>query len=575
MIYYYLDKLTATMSLKKLIKKNRKLAGLVFLLAVLPMVVVISQQVTKLRPKAAPEIQEPYSWLELRQKGDKKLFVGEEFEIDVVLVAERDHEYVITGVDALIDYKGDYSEGVSTKNIEVNETEKLDSQFLSPGLLEPIEIKNGNVFESLTQQNIDKRGQQIRISGSNSKLKDEKGYPVGFSNQREMMATIKFKAIRAGNVQLSFNYQGASATSDTNIVGFEKNRPVNSQVPKERLMHAPKGQSVYIAKTAPPPVSPHPKPSPSPRPRPEAKLQLELSLLERVEIQPGPKPIPLSGRPESQFLPPGKNYLTTGTLYGVDAGEVKGVMIASQFGDLLLEKQPDEWIGPPPSEQILPQPVPKPIPEPEPKKPSMVKLASFTTDSNGQTLIAIPQEYEGKRMYLFVRTPSHLLKAGNKPIALPSVPECLYTEPFCAVPMVMPPPIKFENLMPGDIYIAEGQTEQDNMINTFDAIELIKYLGEPVKIAMPDYMPCFKEPCEPTKPTTYYHKADLNGDMVVNTRDLKILLGYMGKKGDEVVSKEENCVNVEEGKKCCRQGLYPQTTKRGGYVCAPKDIIVD
>ena len=140
----------------------------------------------------------------------------------------------------------------------------------------------------------------------------------------------------------------------------------------------------------------------------------------------------------------------------------------------------------------------------------------FTTDEGGRARLEVPKKFEGETVQLFVRTPSHLLRQASGPVAL--VPPSSMRRP-CVLgevcPDVVGPVAVFSNLIPGDVYIAPNRNEQDNVVNAFDALEVIKYLGQAKA------------------------KADLNGDGTVNTRDVKIVLDYMGETGDQMPGKKD------------------------------------
>lgn len=197
-------------------------------------------------------------------------------------------------------------------------------------------------------------------------------------------------------------------------------------------------------------------PTSSPVVRPTAQLQLQVSLLDRIAA----------------------NFKTAGTLYGLSTS------IPVAIGGLDNVKY---------------------APHTPRKFPNLVKIADFTTDATGRAMVNIPRQYEGQKMKLFVRTASHLMAASDiASVSLPAIPKCY---PICKIGLKKQNVI-FSNLVPGDLYIAAGKTEQDNVINTFDAITLIKDLG--LKLS----------------------PADLNADGVVNVRDLKILSKHLGEKGD-------------------------------------------
>jgi len=258
------------------------------------------------------------------------------------------------------------------------------------------------------------------------------------------------------------------------------------------------------------------------------------------------------------------DYSTTGILYGINAGQVKGVMIASQFGDMIEENEQKKVsieYAKPSSEEMKKFPTPE-LPE---SRANLIKLASFNADKYGRATVEINEDYEGQKMFLFVQTPSHLLKASEQAVTVPQIPSCL---PNCEVAIQIPT-VKFNNLIPGDIYLAEGQTRQDNKINSFDALELIRNLGQTAKIAMSDVQ-CFKAPCSPPPSTIHYHEADLNIDEIVNVRDLKILLTYLGQTGDSFQAQPQNTTYCQTDKDCseglkCYQPPMPECPE--GFGC--------
>ena len=222
-----------------------------------------------------------------------------------------------------------------------------------------------------------------------------------------------------------------------------------------------------------PPSSPRPTASPTPTPKPTISLQIQLDM-------------------------PGRdNKTVTGTLYGLETSQVQGVTIAQGFesigGPAPTEVQRDRSTGP------------------------VQTLTTFTTNTSGMANVEIPAKFQGKSMRLFVRTQSHLVRKTTSPVTLSNNTgvSCLPEGP-CPLRPIAIQQVSFANLIPGDIYIAPNQTEQDNVINTFDTIELrTKHLGK-------------DGPNE---------KADFNGDGTVNARDYRILLDNLNKKGDDFGTK--------------------------------------
>ena len=539
----------------KSFKKNKKLFGLVFLVVVLPLIVILTQTVTKLRPKAAPALA-PQSYLMFEPKTDKTVFgIGEELAVDVVLDSKSD-SMTVMGADLVISY---------------------------PPQLTFVSADGGEALGNLIKQHVDGSNRVLKLSAANTNIKDEQGYPTGGFNSRGILTTLKFKVVNQGKGKLDFDYQSASTTNDTNVIGFEKQKLVSQQAPKERLLRQPGGWSFEAKQATPSPYPSHtttpsatpkptplpspwlPSPSPSPQPRPKAQIQLQLTFLDRYQAL-TENIVNSKGdvvrKPDSKEA----DHSTPGILYGINTGQVKGVMIASQFGDMIEEieqkKVSIEYVEPSSEET---QKFPPPETEPPAIQPNLVKLAQFNTDDQGRATVEINKDYEGQKMFLFVRTPSHLLKASQQQVTVPRMPECL---PYCQEPIQVLA-VKFDNLIPGDIYIAENQTEQDNLINSFDALELIRNLGKTARIAMPDFQ-CIKAPCSPPPSVIRYHKADLNADEVVNIRDLKILLNYLGQTGDSYQSAPQDVTYCQTDQDCqvdlkCYQP--PMPTCPEGFGC--------
>lgn len=152
----------------------------------------------------------------------------------------------------------------------------------------------------------------------------------------------------------------------------------------------------------------------------------------------------------------------------------------------------------------------------------------------------MPEQFYGKSYWLYVRTPSHLRRISTDgPYTFPAPVTCSPLQgALCPQPVIRP--IQFNLLVPGDIYIAPGATEQDNLINTFDATELLRHLNQRAKpVGQTNFAPAVsnsgisQDEQQKLLSLLLPHPADLNGDGIVNTRDLKIILKNMGRTGDE------------------------------------------
>jgi hypothetical protein len=93
--------------------------------------------------------------------------------------------------------------------------------------------------------------------------------------------------------------------------------------------------------------------------------------------------------------------------------------------------------------------------------------------------------------------------------------------------------LSFGELIPGDIYIAPGSKEQDNVINSFDVAELFQQWGRIRQETSANTQSKFVVPRREIK-----RNADFNGDGIVNNWDLKILFSNFGKTGDGPMSPE-------------------------------------
>ncbi len=142
-------------------------------------------------------------------------------------------------------------------------------------------------------------------------------------------------------------------------------------------------------------------------------------------------------------------------------------------------------------------------------------LGEFETDSQGEAAIQLPEEVLGKTLTLVTKTDKHLANSKNTTVRMPN---SLQEERLVQV--------EFTDLIPGDIYRPEGLNYGDNVINTFDALELIRRIGRRKTFGSLDT-----------------DLGDLNNDGVVNTRDLAILVRNFGRKGEEIDSSVLNKSN--------------------------------
>lgn len=128
-----------------------------------------------------------------------------------------------------------------------------------------------------------------------------------------------------------------------------------------------------------------------------------------------------------------------------------------------------------------------------------VKLGSIQGyKAPGLIAISVPPEIVGQQYYLYLDTPSHLRKylstaAPTKIVSLPME-------------------LDFGQLTPGDIY-RDVRDNKDQLVNTFDVSESYSQWSGASDIIKVGRVP-----------------ADLNGDGVVNNRDLALMLENFGKK---------------------------------------------
>ena len=124
-------------------------------------------------------------------------------------------------------------------------------------------------------------------------------------------------------------------------------------------------------------------------------------------------------------------------------------------------------------------------------------LGKTQTDITGNGTLPLGEEHLGRKYWLFARTLSHLRKGATSVITIQKGNNY----------------VDFGNLIPGDLFIAPGANEQDNLINNFDVAELFQNWG-------PAGTPSSPAP------------TDLNGDGTVNTWDLKLVFNNFGRSGN-------------------------------------------
>lgn len=493
--------------------------GLVLLISGLIASAAAVLRSTELRRKAA-EIQGS----QLLFKGPQKVNVGEKFTVDLVLDTTTDAQYTISGVDAIVSYQGatlfdvwpgkifdsyptfcvprpPCADGIKDDSGRIVICDPAPGiQWCPPqspsALMPPPPIKPcGGIAGVICPQGYecvydngstevpypDAQGvcqiagqkkllNPVTISGVKNYSVNDKGYFNGFTGQG-VFATLTFVAGNPGKVTIGFVYKGPSATDDTNINGFLANQPVSLQKPQERLVVAPASYGVEVVAG----LTPTPTPTPSCIPRPPCTDGVKDPISGRIIIcdpAPGtnwcpPKP---TITPTSTPSPAGKLSFTLFDTSGAPVRQAVKIFAGSGLSN-----------------------------------DGLVLLGQTETNASGAGDVWIKNEYLGKPWTLYAQTLSHLIRAAypQRKVVFESGQTVL---------------AKFDNLVPGDIYVAEGQLRQDGVINNFDAADLFRQWGPYAQIQI--------LPPPPPAP------ADLNADGTINNRDLAILLSNFGKRGD-------------------------------------------
>lgn len=154
------------------------------------------------------------------------------------------------------------------------------------------------------------------------------------------------------------------------------------------------------------------------------------------------------------------------------------------------------------------------------------KLGATVTDVFGTGAISLDRTYAGTTYFLFAQTPSHLRKAAQnyQAIRLDVGQNPVCRAEICTQEVKY---VDFGALTAGDVYIDE-KGNKDNLINTFDVgIVFAAWSGADI-VAKPRDTSTFGG----ILPSEIGRAADLNGDGVVNNRDLAMLLTNFNKRGD-------------------------------------------
>lgn len=143
------------------------------------------------------------------------------------------------------------------------------------------------------------------------------------------------------------------------------------------------------------------------------------------------------------------------------------------------------------------------------------KLGTVSTSPEGFGTLSLDRTYTGTTYTLFAQTISHLRKAAQnyKTIQLYVGPNPACRAEICTMDIKF---VDFGTLTAGDVY-ADEKGNKDNLINTFDAGSVFAAWSNANIMA---------------KPNEIVAASDLNGDGVVNNRDLAILFVNFNKRGD-------------------------------------------
>lgn len=371
------------------------------------------------------------------------------------------------------------------------------------------------------------------ISGVKNYAVDEKGRLKGFTGTG-VVATLTFVAERPAKATLQFVYTSPTATDDTNITGFLVDQPASLQKPQERLMMAPESYSIEVVTSViptPTPVSPTcfpeppcayegvpdkngvrvycstqplpsgqtycPRPTRTPTPRPPTPTPT---------VSPTPTPTPT---PEPRVminfrlaLEGRKNHATVVDIYGMTT-------TSAQPNPKLLQLLSPNGTA----EAVLPG-------------SRLDKLGTAITDPSGTGTLSLDRTYAGATYVLFAQTPSHLRKAvqNYQAIRLDVGQNPVCRAEICTQEVKY---VDFGTLTAGDVYTDAGGNK-DNLINTFDVGAVFAAWSGVDVVIKPRDTSTFGG----ILPREIGYAADLNGDGVINNRDLVMLLANFNKRGD-------------------------------------------
>lgn len=416
---------------------------------------------------------------------------------------------------------------------------------------------------------------QHTISGVKNYATNEKGYFRGFTG-KGIFATLSFTANKVGRAEISLIYRGITATDDTNINGYLKDKPVSYQITQERLLSSPSSLIVEVV----PNVSPTPILRPSITP-----VECQKGLMNFVPDEPCQETTDGFRRAKYECYGNVRGVMgvetscKTASVWKEEANEIckqysscdilptTGVLpqgnpmptntvsppenIPSTTPPLQMPVRPTETMTPtppPPTPTPLPSATIKfhlslearssqeinvdlyglPLPQNEttysknrPVKAEIFRLGWATTDKDGYGTVKIHPKFIGQSFYLFLRTTSHLLKTAESysPLTIyeginPSCPKNI--DVYCTTELKF---VEFGTLLAGDIYF-DTNGNKDHIINSFDLAELFSlWTLEPITEKGSSEIPRF-------------NFADLNGDGVVNNFDYYLLLKNYGKRAN-------------------------------------------
>lgn len=372
----------------------------------------------------------------------------------------------------------------------------------------------------------------VVVSGVKNYAVDEKGQFKGFTGIG-VVATLTFRADRPGKATLRLVYSSPTATDDTNITGFLADQPAAIQKPQERLTMAPEVLTIEVVSATPtPPSAPLP---PSCLPLPDCVDGIEDATGRKIDIcqlvppPPGqtycPRP---TATPEPTVLPTPTPTPTPEPRVLINIrlaleGRESHASIVDIYGVSTAYAKPSKEVL-----QLLGSGGSTVVVEGAFLPGSRIdKLGTTATNQFGIGTLSLDRTYIGAGYYLLAQTPSHLRKLAQnyQVIQLDAGQNPACRAEICTQEVKY---VDFGTLPAGDIYVDE-KGNKDNFINTFDVGSLYAAWSgahTPREKPLQTFLPEMPEP------------ADLNGDGVVNNRDLAMLFANFNKRGDSSVSRE-------------------------------------